>query len=66
MRFRRMLAAVKASMRPRHKAAENRLQRPTDIRPHLASMRPRHKAAENRKPLVAVNDNAGGFNEAAA
>ena len=37
-----------ASMRPRHKAAENVGAEHREIRPvALASMRPRHKAAEN-------------------
>ena len=35
-------------MRPRHKAAENRVQKKVlDRLTKLASMRPRHKAAEN-------------------
>ena len=38
-----------ASMRPRHKAAENRARRWRTGHDALqASMRPRHKAAENR------------------
>ena len=37
-----------ASMRPRHKAAENRLRLGRRVRAVHASMRPRHKAAENR------------------
>ena len=38
----------RASMRPRHKAAENRVMVEGSGPPvSLASMRPRHKAAEN-------------------
>ena len=37
----------RASMRPRHKAAENGLTQPLSSRHPQASMRPRHKAAEN-------------------
>ena len=42
-----------ASMRPRHKAAENP-ERPlyAFVMTGKASMRPRHKAAENRSSLV--------------
>ena len=36
-----------ASMRPRHKAAENRTTTRSTMMSERASMRPRHKAAEN-------------------
>ena len=40
---------MNASMRPRHKAAENRYEGEfAGGQPNGASMRPRHKAAENR------------------
>ena len=39
-----------ASMRPRHKAAENYLARMSTPVRLRASMRPRHKAAENSSP----------------
>ena len=57
---------IRASMRPRHKAAENGGGGQPDMARSVASMRPRHKAAEN----VLVAGLAGGptrsFNEAAA
>ena len=40
----------RASMRPRHKAAENQRLAGLLDTPQRASMRPRHKAAENTEP----------------
>ena len=55
-----------ASMRPRHKAAENRALS-LDMGPmHVASMRPRHKAAENPHTPAARYLEYRRFNEAAA
>ena len=55
-----------ASMRPRHKAAENDGLY-GEFAPRIqASMRPRHKAAENRLECVAADAQALSFNEAAA
>ena len=56
-----------ASMRPRHRAAENveRVERP-ERRQHQASMRPRHRAAENGEEARLHRGLAPGFNEAAA
>ena len=53
-------------MRPRHKAAEYRLDchLPRGVR--IASMRPRHKAAEYRGTPQLLDTIGGGFNEAAA
>ena len=56
-----------ASMRPRHKAAENRAggmpMMPLD---EIASMRPRHKAAENSSAISRPSCQRRCFNEAAA
>ena len=41
-----------ASMRPRHKAAENEAALRRSIKKYSASMRPRHKAAENGELLA--------------
>ena len=38
---------LRASMRPQHDAAENRLQTNPIVRSYGASMRPQHDAAEN-------------------
>ena len=46
--MRAIIEAAHASMRPRHKAAENYEGEFRDDMPNGASMRPRHKAAENR------------------
>ena len=47
-------------MRPRHKAAENRVGGSGVARhPGVASMRPRHKAAENRAVLAGVRPTEG-------
>ena len=55
-----------ASMRPRHKAAENRDQLVQRRHQLVASMRPRHKAAENSNSTSFQSPTKGGFNEAAA
>ena len=57
----------RASMRPRHKAAENLLVHRTagpGVDP--ASMRPRHKAAENAPHFIPPFTTYARFNEAAA
>ena len=56
-----------ASMRPRHKAAENRSGCAAFVGwHHSASMRPRHKAAENTARRAPSRPMLGCFNEAAA
>ena len=59
-------ALARASMRPRHKAAENRRRERRGTRRITASMRPRHKAAENGRPGLGAVPGRSGFNEAAA
>ena len=61
------MPVMAASMRPRHKAAEN-LQR-AGAQGHgagEASMRPRHKAAENCARWRTPSASSASFNEAAA
>ena len=53
-------------MRPRHKAAENDLDKLVDAMLADASMRPRHKAAENIAARIEANRVIFCFNEAAA
>ena len=55
-----------ASMRPRHKAAENPVLRRNGRQRTDASMRPRHKAAENVDRGATRVADGRGFNEAAA
>ena len=55
-----------ASMRPRHKAAENEERYALRSLYRKASMRPRHKAAENTGRPVRTGGKRQGFNEAAA
>ena len=58
---------TRASMRPRHKAAENGDKVPENIGGiRFASMRPRHKAAENETWCRRATATATRFNEAAA
>ena len=61
-----MSTAYRASMRPRHKAAENLRAAVALVLQGIASMRPRHKAAENAAARPSSRGTAGGFNEAAA
>ena len=56
----------RASMRLRHKAAENADPEETPMPFKSASMRPRHKAAENRPDVMVSSFDIWGFNEAAA
>ena len=55
-----------ASMRPRHKAAENGAMNSKSNLSFIASMRPRHKAAENGTGGCPITTRTRCFNEAAA
>ena len=56
----------RASMRLRHKAAENADPEETPMPFKSASMRPRHKAAENIRSRARHSPHRPRFNEAAA
>ena len=61
-----MFPSENASMRPRHKAAENLTIVGRSMPVMAASMRPRHKAAENPGDTLDSSPCPESFNEAAA